>query len=131
MYYIKCLGRSTYRKCFYVTLNLRVRMETLRGLAVSSISRIGRILGQRLGIPPPESSRHLFQRCAICVWRGNATLWLNRFSSSPPPPIILCLCLLFVSFLLFFVVFCLLCVFFRFLRPFFLNKNICMSLHGT
>ena len=48
-------------------------VETLggwSGLAVSSVSRIGRILGQRLGIPPPESSRHLFQGCAICVWRG-------------------------------------------------------------
>ena len=46
--------------------------------AVDTISSIGRLLGKRLGIPPSESVRHLFQRCAISLWRGNASLWIRR-----------------------------------------------------
>ena len=46
--------------------------------AADTISSIGRLLGQRLGIPPSESVRHLFQRCAISLWRGNASLWIRR-----------------------------------------------------
>ena len=38
------------------------------------IGSIGRLLGQRLGIPPAESTRHLFQRLSIALWRGNAAL---------------------------------------------------------
>ena len=56
-------------------------METLGGLsqqAVDTLSSIGRFVGQRLGIPPSESTRHLFQRCSISLWRGNATLWVHR-----------------------------------------------------
>ena len=47
--------------------------------AVDTISSIGRLLGQRLGIPPSESVRHLFQRCAISLWRGNAPLWIRCY----------------------------------------------------
>lgn len=56
-------------------------VETLGGWneeAVSTIASIGRLQGQRMGIPPSETTRHLFQRLAICLWRGNATLWLRR-----------------------------------------------------
>ena len=42
-----------------------------------TISRIGRHLGQRTGSSPGETTRHLFQRLAITLWRGNASLWLN------------------------------------------------------
>ena len=55
-------------------------METLGGWcdeAIRTIRRIGHQQGQRLGIPPAESTRHLFQRLAISLWRGNATLWLH------------------------------------------------------
>ena len=48
-------------------------METLGGWcneAIRTIRRIGRQQGQRLGIPPAESTRHLFQRLAISLWRG-------------------------------------------------------------
>jgi hypothetical protein len=45
----------------------------------TSLSRIGRILGQRLGVSPAVSIRHLFQRCSVSLWRGNAALWLHRF----------------------------------------------------
>ena len=55
--------------------------ESLGGLsdaAADSIASVGRLLGQRLGTPPSESTRHLFQRCAITLWRGNAALWIRR-----------------------------------------------------
>ena len=27
-------------------------------------------MGQRLGLPPNETTKHLFQRLAICLWKG-------------------------------------------------------------
>ena len=63
-------------------------MESLGGmsaLAVNTLGGIGRLLGQRLGIPTADSIRHLFQNCSISVWRGNAAMWSRRsptFSSS-------------------------------------------------
>ena len=56
-------------------------VETLGGWskgAADALTSIGHLLGQWLGIPPSESTSHLFQRCAITLWRGNATLWLCR-----------------------------------------------------
>ena len=52
--------------------------ETLGGWskeAVCQISRIGRLMGQRLNTPPAEATRHLFQRLSICLWKGDAVLW--------------------------------------------------------
>lgn len=46
--------------------------------ACHTISAIGRLQGQRLGISPTESTQHLFQRLAISLWRGNACLWIHR-----------------------------------------------------
>ena len=46
--------------------------------AADTIASIGRLLGQRLGIPPAETIRHLFQRCSIALWRGNAALWIRH-----------------------------------------------------
>ena len=40
--------------------------------AADIITKIEPLQGQRLGVPPAESTRHLFQRCAIALWRGNA-----------------------------------------------------------
>ena len=51
-------------------------MESLGGWseeAIQTIKSIGRLQGQRLGIPPPETTRHLFQRLAISLWKGNAS----------------------------------------------------------
>ena len=62
-------------------------IETLGGWskgAADALTSIGRLLGQRLGIPPSESTSHLFQRCAISLWRGNATLWFRRLPVRPP-----------------------------------------------
>ena len=39
--------------------------------------------GQRLGISPPESTNHLFQRLAISLWWGNAALWIRRQPALP------------------------------------------------
>ena len=46
-------------------------------LASTTVSRIDRLLGQRLGISPADTTRHLFQRCSISLWRGNTALWLR------------------------------------------------------
>ena len=46
--------------------------------AIQTIKRIGRQQGQRRGIHPGECSRHLFQRLAVALWRGNATMWIHR-----------------------------------------------------
>ena len=45
--------------------------------AADTISSIGHFMGQRLGISPVESTCHLFHRCAISLWRGNAPLWIR------------------------------------------------------
>ena len=61
--------------------------ESLGGcskLTAETLAGIGRAVGQRLGIPPPTASRQLFQRCSVSLWRGNATLWLHRFSTASP-----------------------------------------------
>ena len=49
--------------------------------AALQISRIGRLVGQRLGTTPAEAVSHLFQRLSICLWRGNATMWARHFPS--------------------------------------------------
>ena len=58
-------------------------VETLGGWsneAARTISNIGRLLGQRSGTDPAISTRHLFQRLAIGLWKGNATLWVRRLT---------------------------------------------------
>ena len=51
--------------------------------AVHNISMIGRLLGLRTGAPLSVSTRHLFQRLAISLWRGNATMWSQRLPTLP------------------------------------------------
>ena len=61
--------------------------ESLGGcsnLTAETLAGIGRAVGQRLGIPPATASRQLFQRCSVFLRRGNATLWLHRFSIASP-----------------------------------------------
>ena len=48
--------------------------------ATEVISQLGRLMASRSGSSPSDSTRHLFQRLAICLWRGNAAMW-----SLPPP----------------------------------------------
>ena len=48
-------------------------IESLGGwseIASHNISRIGRLMGQRSGSPPSESTRHLFQRLSITLVAG-------------------------------------------------------------
>ena len=51
--------------------------------AADTIQSFGRLLGQRLGIPPADSTTHLFQRLAIRLWRGNATMWIRHTPIRP------------------------------------------------
>ncbi len=52
--------------------------------AICTIKWIGRQQGQRLGIPPAESTHRLLQCLAISLWKGNATLWIT---SQPVRPV--------------------------------------------
>ena len=64
-----------------------VVLETLGGLSASAVSVVaclGQLLGQRMGISPADSTRHLFQRCAISLWGGNAALWIRRLRTLSP-----------------------------------------------
>ena len=54
------------------------------GDASKTISNIGRLQGQRLGIPPADLTCHLFQRLAISLWRGNATMWVRHIPLGSP-----------------------------------------------
>ena len=62
--------------------------ETLGGLGedtIRTVAAIGRAIGHRSGSPDPSStSKHLFGRLAIALWRGNACLWLHRHPSLLP-----------------------------------------------
>ena len=55
--------------------------ETLGGLSedsIHTIRAIGHDIGLHLSSPNPSiSSKHLFGRVAIALWRGNASLWLH------------------------------------------------------
>ena len=63
-------------------------VEALGGWApgsISTIRRIGDFLGQRVNpLDPSHSTKHLFGRLAITLWRGNAILWLRRAPSLAP-----------------------------------------------
>ena len=51
--------------------------------AADTIAKIGRLQGQHLGVPQAESIRHLFQRCVIALWRGNASMWIRHLPTHP------------------------------------------------
>ena len=63
-------------------------VEALGGWApgsISTIRRIGNFLGQRVNsVDPSHSTKHLFGRLAIFLWRRNATMWLRRSPSLAP-----------------------------------------------
>ena len=63
-------------------------VEALGGWApgtIYTIRRIGDFLGQRVNpLDPSHSTKHLFGRLAITLWRGNAILWLRRALSLAP-----------------------------------------------
>ena len=46
--------------------------------AVTTISHMGRFLGQRLGSSQSEAIQHLFQQLAVALWRGNTSLGIHR-----------------------------------------------------
>ena len=56
-------------------------VETLGGWneeAVHTIGQIGKLLGQRSGSSPAETTHHLFQR----LWRANVNMWLGHLPSN-------------------------------------------------
>ena len=62
-------------------------METLGGLAEDSIATLrslGKAIAQRVGSDTSVTTKQLFHRSAIALWRGNATLWLHRQPILPP-----------------------------------------------
>ena len=49
--------------------------------AVNTIRSFGRLLGQKLGITPADSTTHLFQRLTIRLWMEISSLFLSCFIS--------------------------------------------------
>ena len=53
-------------------------LACMSSLAADTIASIGHLLEQCLGLAPQESTCHLFQRVSVCLWRGNAALWIHH-----------------------------------------------------
>ena len=89
-------------------------IKTLGDTTADTISSIGRLIGQRFGVPHNESSRQLFHRLAISHGSTNARHPLPFWTAWSEPPCFLSFVLLFF----FCFVFCLfhhLSVFARFM----------------
>ena len=56
----------------------------LSSLTSQTISAIGLHLAQRVGASSAITRRHLYQKCSISLWRGNAALWLHQVNTIPP-----------------------------------------------
>ena len=56
----------------------------LSSLTSQTISAIGLHLAQRIGASSAITRRHLYQKCSISLWRGNAALWLHWINTIPP-----------------------------------------------
>ena len=69
---------------------LPIVVETLGGGwwcpdTITTICFIGQALGQRLNsTDPADSTKHLFGRLAVALWRGNAALWMHRQPTLSP-----------------------------------------------
>ena len=87
MHYKSLTGSYTYAQKYHTYLQfsfIPLAFEALGGMSeatTTSLSRIGRLLGQRLGVSPADSIHHLF---SVSLRRGNAALWLHRFPIGPP-----------------------------------------------
>ena len=54
---------------------------------IQTVRSIGSAIADRVGsTDSSNSSKHLFGRLAIALWRGNACLWLHHLPTLPPPP---------------------------------------------
>ena len=58
-------------------------MESLAGVSDMAADTISS-LGCLWAISPVESTRHLYQRLVISLWRGNATAWIHRCPQLTP-----------------------------------------------
>ena len=67
-------------------MGLMAVVETLGGWeeqAERQIKRLGAALARHTGQEEAEKTRHLFQRLAVLLAKGNAALFLNRLPSHP------------------------------------------------
>ena len=65
-------------------------VETLGGWqesAVVQLKKLGAALARQTGEEESEKIRHLYQRLAILLVKGNASLFLNRLPTHPSPMI--------------------------------------------
>jgi hypothetical protein len=83
---------KSYEKCRRVGVKfIPLAVETLGGWhedAVFHISAIGRQLSRQSATSDGTATRHLFQRLAVFLQRGNATLLMGRRPQYPPSDII-------------------------------------------
>ena len=62
-------------------------VETIGGwseMASQTITSIGHLLGQCLGLNSEDTIRHLFQFLSISLWWGNSPMWLAHSPTSLP-----------------------------------------------
>ena len=55
--------------------------------AADQITKLGGALARHTGEEESEKTRHLYQRLAVLLVRGNAALFLNRLPNHPSPVI--------------------------------------------
>ena len=55
--------------------------------AADQITKLGAALARHTGEEESEKTRHLYQRLAVLLVRGNAALFLNRLPNHPSPVI--------------------------------------------
>jgi hypothetical protein len=61
--------------------------KSTAGARTRSDQKLGVALAQHTGEEESEKIRHLYQRLAILLVKGNAALFLNRLPSHPSPMI--------------------------------------------
>ena len=62
----------------------------MRRLPSPLVILVGCLDSALAGIPPAESTCHLFQRLSVCLWRGNANCWLDRMPAWVDGVVLVC-----------------------------------------
>ena len=71
---------------FFVVKYLKIGEDTW-GVAINQIKKIGKALANTTGQEENEAVRHLFQRLAVLLVKGNAALFINWIPTFPGPEV--------------------------------------------
>ena len=86
---IQCKLASSLSACRSAGIDfIPIVAEALGGLAedtITTIKAIGQAIANRTNITEQApTTKHLFGRLTIALWRGNVNLWLHRYPTLPP-----------------------------------------------